>query len=208
MTGWPVARACFVAWRFGESSQHSVVPHSWQVRRWIQVAPVFTHSAHSRRFGCLTAVILSICEQLPFDVIGVPSSHLTPCRPATHFMSGLVTVCPRCHRTSCYRNWHVRRHGSDRQGAADAWRRSGDFLHRSCDCMHPLIGATPASHDYACSPIPCGPRGSAIVNVRAVASLERYGKSSFVVHLRSGANVISSRFYQPAIRRLLREERQ
>jgi two-component system, LytTR family, response regulator len=50
-------------------------------------------------------------------------------------------------------------------------------------------------------------RRSAIVNVRAVASLERYGKSSFVVHLRSGANVISSRFYQPAIRRLLREER-
>ena len=49
-------------------------------------------------------------------------------------------------------------------------------------------------------------RRSAIVNVRAVASLERYGKSSFVVHLRSGANVISSRFYQPAIRRLLREE--
>jgi two-component system LytT family response regulator len=49
-------------------------------------------------------------------------------------------------------------------------------------------------------------RRSAIVNVRAVASLERYGKSSFVVHLRSGANVISSRFYRPAIRRLLREE--
>jgi two-component system, LytTR family, response regulator len=47
-------------------------------------------------------------------------------------------------------------------------------------------------------------RRSAIVNVRAVASLERYGKSAFVVHLRSGANVISSRFYQPAIRRLLR----
>jgi two-component system LytT family response regulator len=50
-------------------------------------------------------------------------------------------------------------------------------------------------------------RRSAIVNVRAVASLERYGKSSFVVHLRSGVNVISSRFYLPAIRRLLREER-
>jgi two-component system, LytTR family, response regulator len=50
-------------------------------------------------------------------------------------------------------------------------------------------------------------RRSAIVNVRAIASLERYGKSSFVVHLRSGANVITSRFYRPAIRRLLREER-
>ena len=50
-------------------------------------------------------------------------------------------------------------------------------------------------------------RRSAIVNVRAVGSLERYGKSSFIVHLRSGAKVISSRFYHPAVRRLLREER-
>jgi two-component system, LytTR family, response regulator len=50
-------------------------------------------------------------------------------------------------------------------------------------------------------------RRSAIVNVRAVASLERNGKSSFIVHLRSGATVTSSRFYQPAIRRLLHEER-
>src|SRR5256885_3685149 len=46
-------------------------------------------------------------------------------------------------------------------------------------------------------------RRSAIVNVRAVASLERNGKSSFILHLRSGATVTSSRFYQPAIRRLL-----
>jgi two-component system LytT family response regulator len=51
-------------------------------------------------------------------------------------------------------------------------------------------------------------RRSAIVNMRAVASLERNGKSSFIVHLRSGATVTSSRFYQAAIRRLLREDRQ
>ena len=49
-------------------------------------------------------------------------------------------------------------------------------------------------------------RRSAMVNVRAVASLERNGKSSFIVHLRSGATVTSSRFYQPAIRRLLHED--
>jgi len=49
-------------------------------------------------------------------------------------------------------------------------------------------------------------RRSAIVNLRAVASLERNGKSSFIVHLRSGAKVTSSRFYQPAIRRLLRDD--
>jgi DNA-binding LytR/AlgR family response regulator len=51
-------------------------------------------------------------------------------------------------------------------------------------------------------------RRSAIVNLRAVASLERNGKSSFIVRLRSGATVTSSRFYQPAIRRLLRDDRQ
>jgi two-component system LytT family response regulator len=48
-------------------------------------------------------------------------------------------------------------------------------------------------------------RRSAIVNVRTVASLERNGKSSFIIHLRSGATVTSSRFYQSALRRLLRE---
>jgi two-component system LytT family response regulator len=47
-------------------------------------------------------------------------------------------------------------------------------------------------------------RRSAILNVRAVATLERYGKSAFVVHLRDGTKVISSRYYQPALRRLLR----
>jgi two-component system LytT family response regulator len=47
-------------------------------------------------------------------------------------------------------------------------------------------------------------RRSAIVNVRAVATLERYAKGMYVVHLRSGAKIISSRYYQPALRRLLR----
>lgn len=47
-------------------------------------------------------------------------------------------------------------------------------------------------------------RRSAIINVRAVATLERYGKSAFAVQLRSGTTVISSRYYQPALRRLLR----
>lgn len=47
-------------------------------------------------------------------------------------------------------------------------------------------------------------RRSAIINVRAVASLERYDKSAFVIQLRSGATIISSRYYRPALRRLLR----
>lgn len=47
-------------------------------------------------------------------------------------------------------------------------------------------------------------RRSAIVNVRAVTTLERYGKSAYAVQLRSGTTIISSRFYQPALRRLVR----
>jgi two-component system LytT family response regulator len=49
-------------------------------------------------------------------------------------------------------------------------------------------------------------RRSAIVNVRAVATLERYGKAAFVVHLRDGTKIISSRYYQPGIRRLLQPD--
>jgi two-component system LytT family response regulator len=47
-------------------------------------------------------------------------------------------------------------------------------------------------------------RRSAIVNVRAIATLERYGKGAYLVHLRSGTKIISSRYYQPSLRRLLR----
>jgi two-component system, LytTR family, response regulator len=49
-------------------------------------------------------------------------------------------------------------------------------------------------------------RRSALINVRAVATLERYGKGTFVVHLRNGAKIISSRYYLPALRRLLRPD--
>jgi two-component system LytT family response regulator len=50
-------------------------------------------------------------------------------------------------------------------------------------------------------------RRSAIVNVCAVGTLERYGKATFLVQLRSGTKIVSSRFYHPALRRLLRTER-
>ena len=51
-------------------------------------------------------------------------------------------------------------------------------------------------------------RRSAIINVRAIATLERYGKAAFVIHLRNGTKVISSRYYQPSLRRLLHQERE
>lgn len=49
-------------------------------------------------------------------------------------------------------------------------------------------------------------RRSAILNVRAVATLERYAKSAFVVRLRDGTKIITSRYYQPTLRRLLESE--
>lgn len=50
-------------------------------------------------------------------------------------------------------------------------------------------------------------RRSALINVRAIATLERYDKGTYVVQLRDGSKVISSRYYQPGLRRLLRTER-
>jgi len=49
-------------------------------------------------------------------------------------------------------------------------------------------------------------RRSAIINVRAVATLERYAKSSFLVRLRDGTKIITSRYYQPTLRRWLQSD--
>ena len=46
-------------------------------------------------------------------------------------------------------------------------------------------------------------RRSAVINVRAIASLERFGKGTFLLRLRDGTKVISSRFYLSQLRRLL-----
>jgi two-component system LytT family response regulator len=48
-------------------------------------------------------------------------------------------------------------------------------------------------------------RRSALVNVRAIATLERYDKGTYLVQLRDGSKVISSRYYQQGLRGLLRE---
>jgi two-component system LytT family response regulator len=49
-------------------------------------------------------------------------------------------------------------------------------------------------------------RRAALINVRAVATLERYGKGAYVVRLTSGTKIISSRYYQHALRKLLKPE--
>ena len=49
-------------------------------------------------------------------------------------------------------------------------------------------------------------RRSALVSLRAIATLERYGQGTYVVHLRSGTKIISSRYYQVGLRRLLRAD--
>lgn len=49
-------------------------------------------------------------------------------------------------------------------------------------------------------------RRSAIVNRRAITTRERYDRGSYLVQLRDGTKIISSRYYQPAFRRLLRPD--
>ncbi len=47
-------------------------------------------------------------------------------------------------------------------------------------------------------------RRSAVINVRAIVALERYAKSAYVIRLRDGTKVISTRYYVSEIRALLR----
>jgi two-component system, LytTR family, response regulator len=49
-------------------------------------------------------------------------------------------------------------------------------------------------------------RRSGLVNVRAIATLERYSKGMYEVRLTSGATIISSRYYQAQLRDLLRNQ--
>lgn len=46
-------------------------------------------------------------------------------------------------------------------------------------------------------------RRSALVNVQAIRSLERYGKSSYALTLRSGTTLVSSRYYARQVKTLL-----
>src|SRR5436309_5145068 len=69
MTGCLLARACFVACLFGESSQQRVPPHTWHVRKWTHSAPLLTQSSHSRRFGCLTVATARICVHVVSGIV-------------------------------------------------------------------------------------------------------------------------------------------
>jgi DNA-binding LytR/AlgR family response regulator len=48
-------------------------------------------------------------------------------------------------------------------------------------------------------------RRSAVANVKSISALERYAKSSYLIRLRDGTRLISSRYYLPAIRQLLQQ---
>ncbi|MDB4875562.1 MAG: response regulator receiver [Gemmatimonadetes bacterium] len=50
-------------------------------------------------------------------------------------------------------------------------------------------------------------RRSAIVNLQAIATLERYDRTAFVIQLHRGTNIISSRHYHAALRELVRNGR-
>ena len=49
-------------------------------------------------------------------------------------------------------------------------------------------------------------RRSALINVRAVATLERYAKGMYTLRLTSGATITSSRYHQAALRDLIRNQ--
>jgi two-component system, LytTR family, response regulator len=49
-------------------------------------------------------------------------------------------------------------------------------------------------------------RRSALINVRAVVTLERYAKGMYTLRLASGATVTSSRYHQAALRQLIRDQ--
>jgi two-component system, LytTR family, response regulator len=49
-------------------------------------------------------------------------------------------------------------------------------------------------------------RRSALINVRAVVTLERYAKGMYTLRLTSGATVTSSRYHQTALRELIRNQ--
>jgi len=50
-------------------------------------------------------------------------------------------------------------------------------------------------------------RRSALVNTQAIITLEPYGKGMFLLTLRDGTTLVSSRYHQTGLRRLLRMER-
>ena len=50
-------------------------------------------------------------------------------------------------------------------------------------------------------------RRSALVNERAIVTVEAYGKGMFLLTLRDGTRLVSSRYHQEGLRRLLRMER-
>ena len=68
ITGCPLVRECLLACWLGELSQQSVAPQFWHVRRWTHRPPIFTHSAHSRRAGCLIVVTAERWAQVPSDI--------------------------------------------------------------------------------------------------------------------------------------------
>ena len=49
-------------------------------------------------------------------------------------------------------------------------------------------------------------RRSALINVRAVATLERYAKGMYTLRLTSGATITSSRYHQAALRELIKNQ--
>ena len=48
---WETTRACALACRFGDESQHPILPQIMHMRRWTHRAPTFRHSSQPRVCG-------------------------------------------------------------------------------------------------------------------------------------------------------------
>jgi two-component system LytT family response regulator len=91
----------------------------------------------------------------------------------------------------------------------------GNYVRVHTGARHYLVRTTMARMAHRVgghAPGTGGPRGfvrirrSALVNVRAIVTLERYGKGMFTLRLRNGAQLISSRYHQADLNGLVRPD--
>ncbi len=98
-------------------------------------------------------------------------------------------------------------------GAIDWIEAYGNYIRVHTGARHYLVRTTMtrvAQRLGAQGPAAAGPgafvriRRSALVNVRAIVTLERYGKGMFTLRLRNGAQLVSSRYHQTNLNGLIR----
>jgi two-component system LytT family response regulator len=80
---------------------------------------------------------------------------------------------------------------------------AGNYVRLHCEGKHHLLRRTLGSLSERLAERFVRIRRTALVNVRAIAALEPYGKGSYVVHLKDGTRLVSSRYAGRDLRKLL-----